>query len=57
VADLLKQELGIKEVALVSGERGEFSVWVAENLVARKDGLEFPDEQEVLKAVRDALDA
>lgn len=57
MADLLKQELGIKEVALVSGERGEFSVWVAENLVARKDGLEFPDEQEVLKAVRDALDA
>jgi predicted Rdx family selenoprotein len=57
VADLLKQQLGIKEVALVSGERGEFSVWVADTLVAQKNGLEFPDEQEVLKAVRDALDA
>lgn len=44
-------------MALISGERGEFSVWVEETVVARKDGLEFPDEQQVLQAVREALDA
>jgi hypothetical protein len=57
VAELLKVELGINEVALVSGGRGEFSVWVAETMVAQKNGLEFPDEQQVLAAVRAALDA
>ncbi len=57
MAELLKVELGINEVALVSGGRGEFSVWVAEQIVAAKNGLDFPDEQQVLAAVRDALEA
>jgi predicted Rdx family selenoprotein len=57
VADLLKQQLGVKEVALVPGGRGEFTVWVEETVVAQKNWLGFPDEQKVLAAVRRALEA
>lgn len=57
MADLLKQQLGVKEVALVPGGRGEFTVWVEETVVAQKNWLGFPDEQKVLAAVRRALEA
>jgi predicted Rdx family selenoprotein len=57
VAELLKRELSITEVGLIAGGRGEFTVWVDETIVAKKSWLGFPDEQQVLSAVRDALNA
>jgi predicted Rdx family selenoprotein len=57
VADLLKQELGVTDVALIPGKRGEFTVWVGEEVVAQKNWLGFPADQKVLEAVRDALGA
>lgn len=57
MAELLKRELSITEVGLIAGGRGEFTVWVDETIVAKKSWLGFPDEQQVLSAVRDALNA
>jgi len=54
VADLLKKELGV-ETKLVAGDRGEFTVWVGEEVVAKKNWLGFPDDDKVLAAVRQAL--
>jgi predicted Rdx family selenoprotein len=54
---LLKRELGLAEVALIPGGRGEFTVWVSDKIVAQKNWLGFPDEQRVVAAVRDALGA
>lgn len=57
MAELLKRELGVKEVGLIPGGRGEFTVWVDDITVAKKSWLGFPDEQQILRAVRDALNA
>jgi len=54
VAELLKKELGI-ETKLIEGDRGEFTVWVGETVVARKNWLGFPNDEKVLVAVREAL--
>jgi hypothetical protein len=54
VAALLKKELGV-ETSLIKGERGEFTVWVGETIVARKTWLGFPDDEKALAAVREAL--
>lgn len=54
MAELIKRELGI-EAELVGGNRGEFTVWVGERLVAKKGWVRFPSEQKVLSAVRQAL--
>jgi hypothetical protein len=51
VAAVLKQELGI-DSELIEGNRGEFTVWAGDELVARKDELGFPSEEDVLAAVR-----
>lgn len=56
MAELLKLELGLAEVELTPGGRGEFTVWVNEALVAQKNRLGFPQEQKVLSAVRAALE-
>jgi hypothetical protein len=55
VADLIKRELGV-ETELVEGSRGEFTVWVNDQLVAKKGWVRFPQEQKVLTAVRQALE-
>lgn len=57
MADLLKRELDLTEVALVPGQRGEFSVYVNDEIVAKKNWLGFPDDQKILVAVRDARGA
>ena len=57
MADLLKEELGIAEVELIPGGRGEFTVWVNDEIVAQKNWRGFPDERRVLVSVRDALKA
>jgi hypothetical protein len=54
VADLLKAELGV-ETELVAGDRGEFTVWVGETVVASKNWLGFPADEKVLEAVRQAI--
>jgi hypothetical protein len=54
VAAVLKKEIGI-DSELVEGQRGEFTVWVGEELVAQKDALGFPSEDDVLAAVRKTL--
>ncbi len=54
MAELIKRELGT-EPELSVGDRGEFTVWVGEQLVAKKGWVRFPPDQRVLTAVRQAL--
>lgn len=54
MAELLKKELDV-ETNLVEGDRGEFTVWVDERVVAKKNWLGFPDDEKVLEAVREAI--
>ena len=54
MADLLKRELNI-ETELIAGDRGEFTVWVGDAVVAKKNWLGFPEDGKVLVAVREAL--
>jgi hypothetical protein len=54
VAALLRKELDA-EVETTGGNKGEFTVWVGDKLVARKSVLRFPSDQKVLEAVRAAL--
>lgn len=54
MAELIKRELGI-EPELVEGNRGEFSVWVGDQVVAKKGWIRFPADQKVLSAVHQAL--
>jgi len=54
VAELLKKELNV-ETKLVAGDRGEFTVWVADRVVAKKGWFGFPSDEKVLEAVREAL--
>ena len=54
VAALIKVATGI-EPELVVGSRGEFTVWVGEETVAKKDASGFPGEAEAVAAVRRAL--
>jgi len=51
---LLKKELGA-DVETTGGDPGEFTVWVADKIVARKSWLRFPADQRVLEAVRAAI--
>jgi hypothetical protein len=51
---MLQKELAL-DVDTVGGDRGEFTVWVDEKLVARKGWVRFPSDQKVLQAVRTAL--
>ena len=54
MAELLKKELGV-ETELTAGDRGEFTVWVGDKVVAKKGWLGFPDDEKVLAAVREAV--
>jgi hypothetical protein len=51
---LIKSAIGLDSV-LMSGARGEFSVWVGDERVATKDANGFPSEQDVLAAVERAV--
>ncbi len=50
-------ELTGQDVALISGDRGEFSVWVGDRVVARKSMDGFPPPHVAAQAVADALKA
>ena len=54
MAELLKKELNV-ETSLIAGGRGEFTVWVGDEVVAKKNWLGFPEDEKVLAAVREAL--
>ena len=52
MAAILRRELGI-EATLVSGGRGEFTVWLdGKKLLDKADHGDFPDEAAVLRAIR-----
>lgn len=51
MAALIKKELGV-DPDLVEGDRGEFTVWVGETVVARKDAGVFPEDSDVVTAVK-----
>jgi hypothetical protein len=54
VAALIKDTLGI-DAELSEGGRGGFTVWVGDDVVARKDAEGFPTEDQALAAVQAAL--
>lgn len=54
MADLLERELKVS-TRLVEGDRGEFTVWVGDRVVSKKNWLGFPTDEKVLEAVREAL--
>ena len=54
MAALIKAETG-SEPELIVGGRGEFTVWVGEETVAKKDAGGFPADEEVVAAVRRAV--
>jgi predicted Rdx family selenoprotein len=55
VAELLKKELGV-ETELIAGDRSEFSVWVNNKVVLKRENMSpFPEDQKILEAVREAL--
>jgi len=56
VAELIKRELGV-QAELIEGDRGEFSVWVDRQMVAKKGWVRFPSDEKVLKAVRQIIAA
>jgi hypothetical protein len=53
-ADFIKQNLGI-EPKLEEGGRGEFSVLVGGQVVAKRGFIRFPSNKKVLEAVRLAV--
>jgi predicted Rdx family selenoprotein len=55
VADLLEQELGLHNVDLIPGDKGEFTVRVKDEVVAQKTSSGFPEDQQIVAAVRAAL--
>ena len=54
MAAAIKDALG-KDVELVEGGRGEFTVWVGDRKVSEKGWIFFPDDDAVVAAVREAL--
>ena len=52
---MLKRELRIA-VDLVAGERGEFTVWVDDQVVSKKGWRGFPNDEDVLGKVRAEFD-
>ena len=54
MAALIETEVGA-EPELVEGGRGEFTVWVGDQVVAQKGWVRFPSDKKVLAAVREAL--
>jgi hypothetical protein len=56
VAALIKDELGL-DSDLLEGGRGEFTVWVGDAIVAKKDLQGFPTDEEALAAVKKAVTA
>ena len=54
MAALIKDELGL-DSELSEGGRGEFTVWVGDEVVAKKDTQGFPSDEDALAAVKQAV--
>ena len=54
MAALIESAVGL-EAELVEGGRGEFTVWVGDQVVAKKDTEGFPSDEEALAAVKRAV--
>ena len=54
MAALIKDELGV-DSELTEGGRGEFTVWVGDQVVTKKDTEGFPSDEEALAAVKRAV--
>ena len=54
MAALIKDELGA-DSELIEGGRGEFTVWVGDEVVAKKDSQGFPSDEDALAAVKRAV--
>ena len=54
MAAVIKAALGI-EPELAEGGRGEFTVWVGDQVVAQKDSNGFPSEDDALAGVQRAM--
>ena len=55
MAALIKEGTAVSAVELISGDRGEFSIWVGNDCVARKDSSGYPPESAIVSAVAAAL--
>jgi hypothetical protein len=55
MADTLRAALNLDTVNLVSGGRGEFSVWLGDQLIVKKDYDGFPTEEAAVAAMRRAM--
>ena len=56
MAALIKAETGF-DAELVEGGRGEFTVWVGDDIVSKKTAFGFPDDAEAVGAVKKRLGA
>jgi hypothetical protein len=54
LAALIQERLN-ETVELQPGDRGEFTVWVDQQMVAKKGMLFFPNEKEAVESVQRAL--
>ena len=54
MAALLKKDLNV-EADVVPGDRGEFTVWVGDALVAQKGADGFPEDSAIVAAVQQKL--
>ncbi|MDX2088746.1 MAG: hypothetical protein SFX73_12895 [Kofleriaceae bacterium] len=54
MAAVLQKELGVAS-ELVVGKSGEFTVWLGDRLIAEKNHTGFPDPDDVVDDVRDAI--
>ncbi|HEX6124240.1 MAG TPA: hypothetical protein VFZ23_02595 [Pyrinomonadaceae bacterium] len=56
MAAAIKDALGT-DVELIEGGRGEFTIWVGDRKVSEKGWIFFPDDDDVVASVRQALTA
>jgi hypothetical protein len=54
VAAEIEKQLAL-DTEIVEGKRGEFTVWVGERCVAKKDHDGFPEDAAIVDAVRQAM--
>ena len=54
MAALLESQTGLSST-LIEGRRGEFSIWVGDQCVAKKDVTGFPGDDEIVKAVKELI--
>ena len=54
-AAFIKNEAKIEVDLDSTGKIGEFTVWVNDKLVEKKDRLKFPDKEKILRAIQKEL--